>query len=67
MPLHGSPPWQYVTLAEAAAITRLRAAELLALVAAGTGPARVRLSGRDRMLFRADILERWAALRPHRP
>jgi hypothetical protein len=54
---------RYLTLDEAATIARLPKADLLALVTNGSGPAVVRLSSRERILFRDDLLHGWMARR----
>jgi hypothetical protein len=53
----------YLTLAEAAVAACMPQRDLKALVANGTGPEVVRLTSRERMLFRDDLLGGWMARR----
>jgi hypothetical protein len=54
---------RYLTLDEAATVARLPKADLMALVIDGSGPAVARLSSRERILFRDDLLNGWMARR----
>jgi hypothetical protein len=54
---------RYLTLAEAAVAACMPQRDLKALVANGTGPEAVRLTSRERILFRDDVLGGWMARR----
>jgi len=56
---------RYLTLAEAAVAACMPQRDLKALVANGTGPESVRLTSREGILFRDDMLGGWMARRTH--
>jgi hypothetical protein len=57
------PVPRYLTLAEAATISRQPEAGLMALATNGSGPAVAGLSSRERILFRDDLLNGWMVRR----
>jgi hypothetical protein len=54
---------RYLTLDEAAVMAHLPKLDLMTLISNGTGPDVVRLSSRERILFREDLLDGWLARR----